>query len=1259
MANATPVARISAIEGKAFARNENGEMRPLRVGDLVYQGDVLVADHDSRVDLATPDGQSLVVHASETVTVDPEVLGAVMADATDSALHVDGKDASKVIQAINQGGSLDALLEETAAGEGAGGADGGPTFVRLLRISEGVDPQHFEFGTAQPAHVDDYPIAGQGGETLATQPAVSSNEPVVTLQPPEPTPTVQGVSSPSVTEGGDLVHTVTLSGAPSAPLTLTFSLNGDTASPSDFGTPTFSNGVALSGGVLTVPAGVSSFTVSYPTIDDALVEPTETVNLTVGGVTGVGSILDNDVLPPPTVESVTSESVTEGGTLVHTVTLSGAPSAPLTLTFGLNGDTASTDDFGTPPTFSNGVTLSGGVLTVPAGVSSFTVSYPTIDDALVEPTETVNLTVGGVTGVGSILDNDVLPVAPTLDLDHNNSHNTVSVQTIAGLFNTGVDANGNALAVGIHDPHYDLASKPSSSQASDLVATNDKWVANDADSAWIGYGSNSPSQTTGLYQFQTTFTLQAGADPKSVLIDMDVSSDNFLRDILVNGVSTGICSADSYAKWTHVQLSGGSATFHDGANTITFVVDNRDPGNPSPSTSGSVGLRVDNLTSRVAVIGSDMIDHQSDYAAIYVEGTPVAIADADIHLADADSTTLHGAVITLTNPQADDVLLTSGLPAGISVVPGGGGTVVTLTGEASLAAYEAAISAIRFDNTSQTPTATVDRTITVTVSDGALTSNVGTTTIHVVPVADAPTLDLDANNSTTGGSGYTRGYTEQQPGGVLITDSDVSIGDIDSATIKSATIHLTNAQPGDYLSMNPLPGGLTASQYDPATGTITISGDGSPASYQTALHSVVFRNQTDDPSTLSRVIEITVNDGSVNSNVATTTLNVTAVNDAPVNTVPTAALSATEDVSLTLTTLKVGDPDNATLTTTLSVDHGTLDVVNFAGATIANDNTGTVTISGSAAAINGALNGLVFKPAADYSGAAHLTVATTDGSLTDTDNVTINVAPAADAPTLYAHATSVDSQHATLHTEAILNDNDGSETLSSIVLSGIPADVTLTDAVTGGAITVSGGAASVLAGHDILMTSTSVLSDAVLNGITASVSASEVSSGATSPASTTVRVEHDAGTSAHDWIAGTAGNDVLNGGAGGDVLSGGHGNDVISGGDGADVLRWHLGETGTDTVHGFGTAVGTDVLDLRDLLVGEGHGSNADVGNLANYLHFSTSGGTTTVSINADANGAIEQTIVLQDVDLSLGGVLTTDQAIIHDLLNKGKLITD
>jgi large repetitive protein len=254
-----------------------------------------------------------------------------------------------------------------------------------------------------------------------------------TINDNDASPTIASVSAASVTEGGNLVHTVNLSNASSTATTFAYSLSGTTATAgTDFNTTaTFSNGVTLSGGTLTVPAGVTSFTVTYATVNDTIFEPTETTALTVGGVTGVGSIVDNDLAP--TISSVSAASVTEGGNLVHTVNLSNASSTATTFAYSLSGTTATAGtDFNTTATFSNGVTLSGGTLTVPAGVTSFTVTYATVNDTLNEVNETTALTIGGVTGVGTINDNDPIP---TLSI------NNVSVNESAGTATFTVTLN--------------------------------------------------------------------------------------------------------------------------------------------------------------------------------------------------------------------------------------------------------------------------------------------------------------------------------------------------------------------------------------------------------------------------------------------------------------------------------------------------------------------------------------------------------------------------------------------------------------------------------------------------------------------------------------------------------------------------------------------------------------------------------------------------------------------------------------------------
>lgn len=111
----------------------------------------------------------------------------------------------------------------------------------------------------------------------------------------------------------------------------------------------------------------------------------------------------------PTVSTVSSNSANEGSNIVHTVTLSGATAAITNYAASLAGGTATGGgaDYTSALaslTYSAGVTVSGGNLVVPSGVSSFTVTVPTATDVATEGNETYTLTVGGVAGTGTIVD---------------------------------------------------------------------------------------------------------------------------------------------------------------------------------------------------------------------------------------------------------------------------------------------------------------------------------------------------------------------------------------------------------------------------------------------------------------------------------------------------------------------------------------------------------------------------------------------------------------------------------------------------------------------------------------------------------------------------------------------------------------------------------------------------------------------------------------------------------------------------------------
>ena len=216
------------------------------------------------------------------------------------------------------------------------------------------------------------------------------------------------------------------------------------------------------------------------------------------------------------------------------------------------------------------------------------------------------------------------------------------------------------------------------------------------------------------------------------------------------------------------------------------------------------------------------------------------------------------------------------------------------------------------------------------------------------------------------------------------------------------------------------------------------------------------------------VFSYTVTSGGV-SETANVSVNVVAVNDPPVNGVP-AAQSTNEDTARVFSTannnaLSVSDVDGGTLSTTVAVTNGTLTAVAFAGATITNNGSGSVTITGTAAAINGALNGLSFAPTADYNGGATLTLTTTDGTFSDTDTVAINVASIAD---IVADAVSTNED-----TAISFNPITGTNGASADNFEGANPQITAingTAIAVGGSVAVTNGSVSLAAGNVLTFT---------------------------------------------------------------------------------------------------------------------------------------------------------------------------------------------
>ncbi|WP_201538276.1 VCBS domain-containing protein [Psychrobacter sanguinis] len=285
---------------------------------------------------------------------------------------------------------------------------------------------------------------------VADTTGLQSNEATITIAYP-PVVSISATDNQAI-EGIDnmLVFTVSQTKISNFDTTVTVSLGASDIDASDIASITYTNAngeaVTLStqaqiqnffekGDKVTIPAGsTQASAIIITVVDDTVYEKSEQmvleisrpVNAVLGQASDKATILDEDAAngtpkdgDKPTV-TVSGASAVEGDILVHKVTLSHTTQTEVSYPFELkDGSAKAGEDYSNTPTFSNGVTYDSekGTITVPAGVTEFTVSYPTINDSVLENNETTQLEVGGTTGIGTILDNDIEPKITVKDED--------------------------------------------------------------------------------------------------------------------------------------------------------------------------------------------------------------------------------------------------------------------------------------------------------------------------------------------------------------------------------------------------------------------------------------------------------------------------------------------------------------------------------------------------------------------------------------------------------------------------------------------------------------------------------------------------------------------------------------------------------------------------------------------------------------------------------------------------------------------------
>ncbi|WP_440091077.1 retention module-containing protein [Pseudomonas putida] len=440
------VAIVKSIVGQVIAVSPEGIRRVLIEGDRLLTGEEVLTGPGGAVTLELADGRTLDLGRDSQWSADAPDSSTDLSQAAAQA----APSVEELQQAIAAGVDPTTELEATAAGPssaGGGALGGGHSFVMLEETAGRVDPTvgfpTDGLGFAGVLDNEEVGLLDTNGNNLVTTPTDTNVATELTLG-----------ATPSISEaGGVIVYTATVGQAPTTNLVITLS----------------------NGAVIVIPAGQTSGSVNVvvpandtPYIDGGQISATVTGSSGGGGLTvtlpqtpAVTQV--TDTIDTTTATLTASPSVTEGGVITYTVTLSNPAQTPVTVTLS-NGQTITVEagktqgsiDFQTPANdvYNNGSTVSVTIENATGGnfeqlTPNPTPAQTTINDSVDTTTATLtaspSVTEGGVITYTVILSNPAqTPVTVTLSngqvitVEAGKTQGSVDFQTPANdVYNNG------------------------------------------------------------------------------------------------------------------------------------------------------------------------------------------------------------------------------------------------------------------------------------------------------------------------------------------------------------------------------------------------------------------------------------------------------------------------------------------------------------------------------------------------------------------------------------------------------------------------------------------------------------------------------------------------------------------------------------------------------------------------------------------------------------------------------------------------------
>ncbi len=407
-------------------------------------------------------------------------------------------------------------------------------------------------------------------------------------------------------------------------------------------------------------------------------------------------------------------------------------------------------------------------------------------------------------------------------------------------------------------------------------------------------------------------------------------------------------------------------------------------------------LTVNNVAPGAAITGAPVSGHGP-------EGTTITLGST---VYDPSSVDTNAGFVYAWSVTKNGVSYSSGNLANFSFTPDDNGTfVVTMTAtDKDGGVSSPASTTIVVDNVA--PTASLTGIPISGHSPEGTTITLGSTVTDPSSVDSAAGFTLAwtvTKNGVAFASGTTAGFsfTPDDDGSYMVTLT-ASDNDGGVSPLASATITVDNVAPTIAISG-------AASVTAGATYTLNLGAVTDPGADTVSNYTVNWGDGTSDNYTsggakthvyttggVSRAItvDLTDEDGTYTNRANGLGVTVNTVIAPPTVTVP-GAQTANVDVDKAIAGITVASGNGGNLTVTLIVARGKLTLAKTTGLTVTGNQSGTVKLTGTAAALNAALAGLVYRGNSNLSGADTLNVTVAEGSLNASGSVAITVSSAA------------------------------------------------------------------------------------------------------------------------------------------------------------------------------------------------------------------------------------------------------------------------